>query len=149
MTKIFNVIGDFLVSDLYLYIFYGALGVALGLIISVKILEFYIERRNNKEFVRLCDKYGIEDDYRAPDYVWDHVGYLIQLAERYELDSLYEAQDKFNELHASHWNYIKCSEEINRKLQSLDPGERVFVLRALLHGEGVERKNNIEESNDV
>ena len=145
MTKIFNAIGDFLVSDLYLYIFYGALGVALGLIISVKILEFFIERRNNKEFVRLCDKYGIKDDYLAPGYVWEHIGYLIQLAERYELDSLYEAQDKFNELHASYWNSIKCSEKTTRKLQSLNPDEREFALRALRHGEGIERKNNESE----
>ena len=142
MTKIFNAIGDFLVSDLYLYIFYGCLGAVIGLLAVFKVIGFFIERRNNKEFVRLCDKYGIKDDYRAPDYVWDHIGYLIQLAERYELDSLYEAQDKFNELHASHWNYIKCSEEINRKLQSLNPDEREFALRALRHGEGVERKNS-------
>ena len=145
MTKIFNAIGDFLVSDLYLYIFYGCLGAVIGLLAVFKVIGFFIERRNNKEFVRLCDKYGIKDDYRAPDYVWDHIGYLIQLAERYELDSLYEAQDKFNELHASHWNYIKCSEEINRKLQSLDPDEREFALRALRHGEAVERKNNENE----
>lgn len=142
MTKIFNAIGDFFLSDLYLYIFYGCLGAAIGLLAVLKVIGFFIERRNSKEFVRLCDKYGIDDDYRAPDYVWDHITYLIQLAERYELDSLYEAQDKFNELHASHWNYIKCSEEINRKLQSLNPDEREFALRALRHGEGVERKNS-------
>ena len=142
MTKIFNAIGDFLVSDLYLYIFYGALGAVLGILIVLKIIELFINCRNHKKFLRLCDKYGIDMDYRAPDYVWDHVEYLMVLAERYELDSLYEAQDKFDELHSSKWISIKCSEDINRKLQSLDPDEREFALRALRHGEAVERKNN-------
>lgn len=145
MTKLFNAIGDFLVSDLYLYIFYGCLGAVIGILAVLKVIGFFIERRNYKEFVRLCDKYGIDNDYRAPGYVWEHIGYLIHLAERYELDSLYEAQDKFNELHASYWNSVKCSEEITRKLQSLNPDERKFALRALRHGEGIERKNNESE----
>lgn len=144
MTKIFNAIGDFLVSDLYLYILCGCLGAVIGFLAVLKVISFFIERRNSKEFVRLCNKYGIEDDYRAPAYVWMHIDCLIQLAERYELDSLYEAQDKFNELHASRFNYIKCSEEINRKLQSINPDEREFALRALRYGEGIERKNHLE-----
>ena len=144
MTKIFNAIGDFLVSDLYLYIFFGCLGAVIGLLAVLKVIGFFIERRNSKEFVRLCDKYGIEDDYLAPAYVWVHIEYLIQIAECYELDSLYEAQEKFNELHASYWNSVKCSKETTRKLQSLNPDERELALRALRHGEAVEHKNNIE-----
>ena len=145
MTKIFNAIVDFFLSDLYLYIFYGCLGALIGLLAVLKVIGFFIERRNSKEFVRLCDKYGIEDDYLAPGYVWVHIEYLIQLAECYELDSLYEAQDKFNELHASYWNNIKCSEETTRKLHSLNPGKREFFFRAFRHGKAIERKNNENE----
>ena len=147
--KIWNSIKFFLLSDLYIYICFG---MTLICLVGLIVLHILARIKFNKDFKKYCErqrKYGIPEDYEAPSYVWNHIDYLLWLCDEYNLDSLYEAQDKFNELHASHWNYIKCSEEINRKLQSLTPDEREFALRALRHGESVERKNNIEENNDV
>ena len=140
--KIWDKINAFLESDLYLYICLGAFLFGLVLIGICKLIEYILERRDYNKFLLLMDKYGIPRDIVAPDYVVCHMAYLIFLCEEYNFDSLYEAQDKFDELFTCYWRAIKVSKEINRKLHSLNPDEREFALRALRHGEAVERKNN-------
>ena len=147
MTKIFNAIVDFFLSDLYLYICLGMILFGLALIGICKLIEYILERRSYDKFLLLMDKYGIPRDIVAPDYVVCHMAYLIFLCEKYNFDSLYEAQNKFDELFSSYWNYKKLPDKTVAALQSLNPGEREFVLRALRHGEAVERKNDIEVNN--
>lgn len=112
MTKIFKIIGDFLASDFYLYSFCGCLFIFIGAVILFKIIGYFINRRKHKEFLRLCKKYGIDSEYKAPDYVWSHIDCLMNLAEVYELDTLYNAQDKFNEIYAL-WQKPKDFDENN------------------------------------
>lgn len=146
--KIWNSITDFILSDLYFYIWAGMTVTFLIFLVALKILEEIYVRKKGKRWLKLLDKYGIGDDFEAPTSVWMHIDCLVWLAEEYNLDSLYEAQDKFDELYTCHFYSKRLSDEQMKALQSMDPDEREFALLALRRGEGIERKNNIEENNN-
>ena len=94
MTKTFNAIGDFLFSDLYLYISLGVFLFCLALTGICKLIEYILERK------------------------------------------------RYNKRRS-----IKVSDEMLAALQSRNPDERESALRALLYGEAIERKNDIEVNN--
>ena len=87
-------------------------------LIIVKAIEFIVAYKKNKEWNQLLRKYGVPAELEAPDYVIVHIAVLIALCEKYNLDSLYEAQDKFEELYCSCWESKVVSEEQNRAIQS-------------------------------
>ena len=147
--NIWDKIIKFIDSDLYVYICLGCLFAAFFLWIILKILEYVQGRIDYKRGVQLMKKYGIPENIEAPDYVVVHIAYLIALCEKYGLDSLYEAQNKWDELYASYWKSIPASNEVMKILQSPHSSdEKEFLLRALRHGEAVERKNNLEDKPD-
>ena len=135
-------IHSFFLSELWWKIYFIMFIVYVVLEITTTIIDKYLERKAVKQFEKKVYKYGIPKDFEAPDSVWYHIGVLIELCEKYELDSLYEAQDKFDELFTSHWRSIKLSDREMEILQGPDTDEKQFLLRALRHGEGVERAND-------
>lgn len=144
--NIWDKILNFINSDLYFYICLGCLLAAFFLWIILKVLEYIQGRIDYRHGVQLMKKYGLPENLEAPDYVVVHISYLIVLCEKYGLDSLYEAQDKFDELHSAYWKSKPASNEVMEILQSPhSSGEKEFMLRALRHGEAIERKNNLED----
>lgn len=144
--SIWEKILKFIDSDLYMYICLFGLITAFFLWIILKILEYIQGRMDYKRGVQLMKKYGVPENLEAPDYVVVHIAYLIALCEKYGLDSLYEAQDKFDELHSAYWKSKPASDEVMKILQSPHSSdEKEFVLRALRHGEAIERNNNLED----
>ena len=143
--KIWNSITNFILSDLYLYIWTGIMAGFFIVWIVCKIIEHIYVNKGYEEWCNNLRKYGIPDELEAPKYVWNHIDHLVWLAEEYNLDSLYEAQDKFDELYTCHFYSKRLSDEQMKALQSMDPDEREFALFALRHGECVERNNASEE----
>lgn len=139
-NKIFN----FFISDLYFQIVTVCFIASLLLIGICKIIEFLKERKDTKEFELLMIKYGLPADLCAPDYVAHHIATLIYLCEKHELDSLYDAQKKFDELFTVYWSEKHKIMEA-RLLQNPRTDENELVLRVARHGEAVERENNIED----
>lgn len=118
---------SFLGSDLFFYICTAISFCALIALIILKIIVCIYSRKGLKKWCSLLDKYGIDDDFDAPNYVWQHIDHLVWLCEEYKLDSLYEAQCKFDELYTTHWKYFPD---------------------AFRQGEAVERNNRIENEED-
>ncbi|MBE6645015.1 MAG: hypothetical protein E7612_06530 [Ruminococcaceae bacterium] len=146
--KIWNSITNFILSDLYLYI---CAGIMVGVLIAwivYKIVEHIYVNKGYEEWCNNLRKYGIPDEFEAPKYVWNHIEHLIWLAEEYNLDSLYEAQDKFDGLYTSHYRSINLSGEDMERFWAMDSNERESVLKFMADCEGIERKNNLEESNN-
>ena len=144
--NIWDKIIKFIDSDLYAYICLGCFLTAFFLWIILKILEYVQGRIDYKRGVQLMKKYGIPENFEAPDYVVVHISYLIALCEKYGLDSLYEAQDKWDELHSVYWKSKPVSNEVMEILQSPHSSdEKEFMLRALRYGGAVELNNNLEE----
>ena len=110
-------IHSFFLSELFWKIYFIMFIVYVVLDITITIIDKYLERKAEKDFEEKVHKYGIPKDFEAPDSVWYHIGALIELCEKYELDSLYEAQDKFDELFTAHWRSTKLSDEDMKRLQ--------------------------------
>ena len=110
-------INSFFLSELWWKIYFIMFIVYVSLEIIRIIIDKYLERKAVKEFEEKVHKYGIPKDFEAPDSVWYHIGALIELCEKYELESLYEAQDKFDELYSVHWRSMKLSDEDMKTLQ--------------------------------
>lgn len=110
-------IDSFFLSELWWKIYFIIFIVYVVLEITTTIIDKYLERKAVKQFEEKAYKYGIPKDFEAPDSVWYHIGVLIELCEKYELDSLYEAQDKFDELFTAHWRSTKLSDEDMKDFQ--------------------------------
>ena len=110
-------IHSFFLSELWWKIYFIMFIVYVVLDITTTIIDKYLERKALKQFEEKVHKYGIPKDFEAPDSVWYHIRTLIYLCEKYELDSLYEAQDKFDELFTAHWRSTKLSDEDMKRLQ--------------------------------
>lgn len=110
-------IHSFFLSELWWKISFIIFIVCVVLEIMRIIIDKYLERKAEKQFKEKLHKYGIPKFFEAPDLVWVHIGVLIELCEKYELDSLFEAQDKFDELFTSHWRRTKLSDEDMKELQ--------------------------------
>ena len=144
--NVWDKISNFINSDLYLYICFGCLLASLFCWIVYKVLEHIEFRKGFGEFCRLLETYGIPDDFEAPRYVWEHIDFLLGLCKEYNLDSLYEAQAKFDELYTVYYKSIPASDEVMEILQSPHSSdEKEFMLRALRYGGAVELNNNLEE----
>ena len=113
LQKILN----FINSDLYFYICIFGFLTCLFFLIIVKVIEFIVGYKKNKEWNQLLRKYGVPAEFEAPDYVIVHIFVLIALCEKYNLSSLYDAQDKFEDLYCSYWESKVISEEDNRMIQ--------------------------------
>ena len=147
--NIWDKIIKFINSDLYLYICLFAVFTAFFLWIILKILEYIQGRKDYQLGVKLLKKYGVPENLEAPDYVAVHIANLIGICEKYGLDSLYEAQYKWDELYSSYWKIVPVSDEVMKILQSpRRTDEKEFMLRALRHGEESECKNNLEDKPD-
>lgn len=146
--KIWNSITNFILSDLYIYICTGIMAVFFIVWIVCKIIEHIYVKKCYEEWCNNLQKYGIPDDFEAPDHVWNHIGYLIWLCEKYKLDSLYDAQDKFDELFTSHYRSINLSGEDMERFWALNSNERESALKFMADCEGYERKNNLEHEED-
>ena len=143
--NIWDKISNFINSDLYLYIWTGIMLAALIAWIVYKIIEHIYVNKGYEEWCNNLRKYGVPDELEAPKYVWNHIEHLIWLCEEYNLDSLYEAQDKFDELYTCHFKAIRVSDEFMESLQSTDSDTRNFAFKAFRHGGAVKRNNNLEE----
>lgn len=115
--SIWQKILNFINSDLYLYICIFGFFTCLFFSIIIKVIESIIACKKNKEWNRLLCKYGVPAELEAPDYVTLHIAVLIALCEKYNLNSLYEAQDKFEDLYCCYFKSITLSEEENRRIQ--------------------------------
>lgn len=146
--KIWNSISNFILSDLYLYICAGIILVFFIFWIVCKILEHIHFNKGYEEWCNNLKKYGIPDNFEAPGSVWLHIEELIYLCEKYNFDSLYEAQDKFDELYTLHYRRINLSGEDMERFWALNSNERESVLKFMADCEGYVRKDNIEEKND-
>ena len=110
-------IHSFFLSELWGKISFIIFIVYVVLDITTTIIDKYLERKAVKQFEAKMVKYGLPADLEAPDHVSWHIATLIYLCEKYELDSLYEAQDKFDELFTAHWRSTKLSDEDMKRLQ--------------------------------
>ena len=146
--KIWNSITNFILSDLYLYIWTGIMAGFFIVWIVYKIIEHIYVNKGYEEWCNNLRKYGIPDELEAPKYVWNHIDHLIELAEEYNLDSLYEAQDKFDELYTSHYRSVNLSGEDMERLWALNSNERESALKFIADCEGYERKNKLEHEED-
>lgn len=108
---------NFIDSDLYMYICLGSLLIAILLWVVIKVLEYIKCRIDSRELTRLLHKYGLPEVIKAPDYVIVHILCLISIAEKYNLNSLYEAQDKFEELYCCYFKSRNVSEKENYIIQ--------------------------------
>ena len=142
---IWNKIFNFFISDLYFQIVTVWFIPGLLLIGICKIIEFLKERKDTKEFSRKCEKYGLPEDFEAPHYVWNHIDHLMWLCDEYQLNSLYEAQDKFEELYFPYFMSKRASNEEMWLLQNPRTDENELALRAKRHGEAIERENDLED----
>lgn len=108
---------NFINSDLYLYICLGSFLCCVIILAILKLIEYFLGRKNCREFTQLLHKYGLPEEINCPEYVLVHILHLISLAEEYNLDSLYEAQEKFEDLYCCYFKSITLSEEENRRIQ--------------------------------
>ena len=147
--NIWEKILKFIDSDLYMYICLGCIITSFFLWIILKVFEYIQGRIDYRHGVQLLKKYGVPENLEAPDYVVVHIAFLIGLCEKYGLDSLYEAQFKWDELYSSRWKSVSVSDKVMEILQSPQSSdEKEFMLRALRHGEAIERKNNLEDKSN-
>ena len=108
--NIWQKILNFINSDLCLYINLGLFLCCFVIFAVLKLIEYFVVRK-------LLHKYGLPEEINCPEYVMVHILHLIALAEEYNLDSLYEAQEKFEDLYCCYFKSITVSEEENRRIQ--------------------------------